>query len=213
MAWIYTTGLFWCSRPKEQASRCQSLTGSLCQTGLRPVVLPGLVRLNAPVCMPLPTGEHQALGDTVFIITGIRASWDQWSCLTPQMPKCPDGGTWFNQLCCSAAQSCPPLCDPKDCSMLGIPVPHHLLKFAQVHVYCIGVAIQPSHPLMPSSLMPSSLPSIFPSIRDFPNESAVSVSQWLIDVRINQLWCLNFIWKGMKNDDRKLHSCLILALS
>ena len=71
--------------------------------------------------------------------------------------------------------------------MLGIPVPHHLLKFAQVHVYCIGVAIQPSHPLMPSSLMPSSLPSIFPSIRDFPNESAVSVSQWLIDVRINQL--------------------------
>ena len=31
----------------------------------------------------------------------------------------------------------------------------HLLKFAQVHVLCIGDAIQPSHPLMPSS--PSAL--------------------------------------------------------
>ena len=28
---------------------------------------------------------------------------------------------------------------------------HHLLKFAQVHVHCIGDAIQPSRPLTPSS--------------------------------------------------------------
>ena len=32
-----------------------------------------------------------------------------------------------------------------------LPVPHHLLEFAQVHVHCIGVAFQPSHPLTPSS--------------------------------------------------------------
>ena len=31
------------------------------------------------------------------------------------------------------------------------PCPHHLQKFAQVHVHCIGVAMQPPHPLMPSS--------------------------------------------------------------
>ena len=30
--------------------------------------------------------------------------------------------------------------------------PSHLPKFAQVHVHCIGDAIQPSHPLMSSSL-------------------------------------------------------------
>ena len=42
-----------------------------------------------------------------------------------------------------------------DCSMPGLSVPHHLLKFAQVHVHCIGDAIQPSHPLTPSS--PSAL--------------------------------------------------------
>ena len=44
------------------------------------------------------------------------------------------------------------LWDPIDCSTPGLPVPHHLLKFAQVHVHCIGDAIQPSHPLSPSSL-------------------------------------------------------------
>ena len=33
--------------------------------------------------------------------------------------------------------------------------PHHLSKFAQVHVHCTSDAIQPSHPLMPSS--PSAL--------------------------------------------------------
>ena len=38
-----------------------------------------------------------------------------------------------------------------DCSMPDLPVPHHLPKLTQVHVHCIGDAIQPSHPLMPSS--------------------------------------------------------------
>ena len=56
---------------------------------------------------------------------------------------------------CSVAQSCPTLFNPMDCSTPGLPVPHHLLKFAQVHVHCIGDAIQPSLPLMPSS--PSAL--------------------------------------------------------
>ena len=47
------------------------------------------------------------------------------------------------------------LCDPMDCSMLGLPVPHHHLEFAQVHVHWISDVVQPSHPLMPSS--PSAL--------------------------------------------------------
>jgi len=48
-------------------------------------------------------------------------------------------------------QSCPALCNPMDCGIPGLFVPHHLLKFAQVHVHCIRDAIPPSHPLMPSS--------------------------------------------------------------
>ena len=58
-------------------------------------------------------------------------------------------------LCCSVIQSCLTLCDHMDCSTPGLPVPHHLLEFAQVHVHFIDNAVQPSHPLMPSS--PSAL--------------------------------------------------------
>ena len=73
--------------------------------------------------------------------------------------------------CCSVVQSCPTICDPMDCSTPGLPVPHHLLKCAQVHAHCFSDAIQPSHPLTPLLL----LPSIFPSIRDFSNKSAVHI--------------------------------------
>ena len=48
--------------------------------------------------------------------------------------------------------------------------PHHLPEFSQVHVHWTGDATQPSHPLSPSSL-----PSTFPSIRGFSNESAVRI--------------------------------------
>ena len=49
------------------------------------------------------------------------------------------------------SKSCPTLRDPEDCSMPGFHVPHHLLEHAQVQVHWIGDAIQPSHPLSPSS--------------------------------------------------------------
>ena len=54
--------------------------------------------------------------------------------------------------------SCPVVvtfCDSKDDSTPGLPVPHHLPEFAQVHVHCVGDVVQPFHPLMPSS--PSAL--------------------------------------------------------
>ena len=73
--------------------------------------------------------------------------------------------------CCSVTQSCSTLCNPMDRSTLGLPVPHHLPKFAQVYVHHISDAIQPSDLLVPSS----SLPSIFPSIRDFTNELALDI--------------------------------------
>ena len=38
-----------------------------------------------------------------------------------------------------------------DCNMPGLPVPHCLSEFAQVHVHWVSDAIQPSHPLPPSS--------------------------------------------------------------
>ena len=73
--------------------------------------------------------------------------------------------------CCSVAQLGLTLGDTINCSMPSLPVPHHLPKFAQVHVHCIGDAIQPSllwHPLL-------LLRSIFLSIRDFSIESVVCI--------------------------------------
>ena len=47
----------------------------------------------------------------------------------------------------SVAQSCPTLFDPMNCSTPGLPVHHKLPGFTQTHVYRVGDAIQPSHPL------------------------------------------------------------------
>ena len=58
-----------------------------------------------------------------------------------------------------------------DCSMPGLPVHCQLLEFTQTCVHWVGDAIQPSHPLS----SPSPLPSIFPSIRVFSNESVLCI--------------------------------------
>ena len=58
---------------------------------------------------------------------------------------------------------------PTDCSTPGFPVLHYLPEFAQTHVHWVEDAIQPSHPLLP----PSPLPSIFPSIRIFSSDLAL----------------------------------------
>ena len=43
------------------------------------------------------------------------------------------------------------LCDPKDCNTAGFPVLYQLLELAQIHVHWVSDAIQPSHPLSPTS--------------------------------------------------------------
>ena len=77
--------------------------------------------------------------------------------------------------------------------MPGIPVLQYLLEFAHTHVHRVSDAIQPSHPLSPLLL-----PSVFPSIRVFFNESQHQVakilelqhqsSQWIIRVDVLQDW-------------------------
>ena len=47
----------------------------------------------------------------------------------------------------SVAKLCSTLCDPKDCSIPGLPVHHQLPEFTQTYVHWVGDAIQPSHPL------------------------------------------------------------------
>ena len=75
--------------------------------------------------------------------------------------------------CFSSVQSlsCPTLCDPMNRSTPGLPVHHQFPESTQTHVHCVSDAIQPYHPL--SSLL--LLPSIFPSLRVFSNESALHI--------------------------------------
>ena len=53
-----------------------------------------------------------------------------------------------------------------NCSTPGLPVHHQLPEFTQTHIHLVSDATQPSHPLS----IPSPLPPIPPSIRDFSNE-------------------------------------------
>ena len=103
--------------------------------------------------------------------------------------KSQKAGLWSTVLhlgCCySVTESRPTPREPRDRDTPGLPVPHHLLEFAQVHVQSIGDAIQLSHPLMPSS----ALPSIFPSIRVF---SCVGSSRQL--AKILELPHRSFQW-------------------
>ena len=73
-------------------------------------------------------------------------------------------------------QSALTFCNLMDCSMSGLSGPHHLPKFAQVHVHYISVAI---------FWCPLLLPSVFPSIRDFSKESVVHI-------RLPKYWSFSF---------------------
>jgi len=53
--------------------------------------------------------------------------------------------------CCLVAKWCLPFYKPMDCSTPVSPVLDYLPEFAQIHVCWVGDAIQPSHPLPPSS--------------------------------------------------------------
>ena len=53
--------------------------------------------------------------------------------------------------CCSVTKMCSALCDSMDCSMPDFCVLHYLLEFAQTHVHWVGDAMQPPHPLLPTS--------------------------------------------------------------
>ena len=83
-------------------------------------------------------------------------------------------------------QSCPTLCNPMNCSMPGLPVHHRLPECTQTHVHWASDAIELSHLILCRPLL--LLPSIFPSIRVFSNESALHIrwpKYWNFSFNIN----------------------------
>ena len=59
----------------------------------------------------------------------------------------------------SVAQSCPILCNPRNCSMSGLPVYHQLSEFTQTHVHWVGDAINYHMLCHPLLLLPQSFPA------------------------------------------------------
>ena len=81
----------------------------------------------------------------------------------------------------SVAQLSPTLCNPVDCSMPGFPVCHHsqsLLKLMSIQ------SVMPSNQLIFCRPLPL-LPSIFPSMRVFSNES-------VLPIRWPKYWSFSF---------------------
>ena len=70
----------------------------------------------------------------------------------------------------SVFQSCPTLCDPMDCSTPGLPV-HHTNSWSLLKLMSIESVKPSNHLILSHSLL--LLPSIFPSIRVFSNESVL----------------------------------------
>ena len=86
----------------------------------------------------------------------------------------------MTHLFCSVCQSCLTLCNLMDCSMPGFPVHHLFPELAETHVHWVGDA---SHFILCSPLL--FLPSVFPSIGIFSNES-------VLHIRSPKYWSLSF---------------------
>ena len=84
----------------------------------------------------------------------------------------------------SVAQSCLTLCNPMDCSTPGFPVHHQLSELTETHAH--QVVMLSNHLILCCPLL--LLPSIFPSIRVFSNESALRIrwpKYWSFSFRIS----------------------------
>ena len=112
----------------------------------------------------VPNTFHKSSYFWIFLYPSLRvfSEFVNWTKVKPisftvsaliLAPSCLFPSTFCSCCFCSVAKSYLILCDPMDCNTPGFSVPHHILESSQVHVHCISDAIQPSHPLTPSSAL------------------------------------------------------------
>ena len=97
----------------------------------------------------------------------------------------------------SSVQTLSWVCDPTDCSTLGLPVHHQLPELTQAHVHRVGDTMQPSPPVIPfSSCLQSS-----PASGSFPMNQfsasggqSIAVSALVLPVNIQDWFPLE--WTG-----------------
>ena len=95
-----------------------------------------------------------------------------------------ESSTFWSPSSVQFSQSCPTLCNPMDCSTPGFPVHHQLPELAQTHVH--ELVMPSNHLILCRPLL--LLPSIFPSIKVFSNESVLPIRRpkyWSFSFSIN----------------------------
>ena len=120
-----------------------------------------------------PSISHEVMGPDamifIFWMLSFKPAFSLSSCtIISQIPFCPC-------CCCLVAKLCLTLCNPMDCSTPGSSVltdSQSWLKFMP-----IGLVMVSSHYILCCRLL---LPSVFPSIRVFSNESALH-NRWAKD--------------------------------
>ena len=113
----------------------------------------------------------------------------------------------------SVTQSCMTLCNPMDCSTLGLPVHHQLPELTQTLVHGVGDAIQPSHPLWspsPPALNLSQHQGLFKWVSSwhplpFLNPACISGSSWF-------MYYWNLVWRILRITLLHKHNCIIVGL-
>ena len=147
----------------------------LCATpcGSPPGSVPGILQARTAEWVAIPFSNEwkwkvkvKSLSHALLLVTPWSAAYqaspsmgfsrqEYWSGVPLPSPGLTISSVWFS----SVTQSCPTLCDPMNCSTLGLPVHHQLPEFTETHVHQVSDAIQPSHPLSSPSL-PAPNPSI-----------------------------------------------------
>ena len=106
---------------------------------------------------------------------------------------------------------------PKDCSMPGLSIPHHLLEFAQFHIHWIGDATQPSHSLLPS--FPSAFnlsqhQGLFQWVgRGFQTSKRRSLRKGETGIREKCLSLASFVKRGSFDRGLEIMNCRWIVLS
>ena len=139
--WLKETGIYsltvWCLETSHQGA---GRTGFFCRLRKNPLY----------TFPPASGGSHPSLASRPTL-------WLSVSVSTSPLPGAPPLSLHLQSLLlsliratvvgfssCSVARSFPTLREPTDCSTPGLPLSHHFLEFAQVHVCCITDVIQSS---------------------------------------------------------------------
>ena len=136
--WHFTAASWLCPLGQPREERIQHVCCSGCYVSQERINVPQFKRL-----LQYPSSLIACIWWTLGLANREDTENSKTIGITNSMISDTEGHIQFS----SVTKSCPALCNPMDCSMLGLPVHHQLPEPAETQVHHVGDAIQPSHPL------------------------------------------------------------------